>query len=145
MKIISVRLAGSTKCKGQDFIRSKKDNGRFLQPENIYLVRDPQNPVDANAVQVWYDDNGEKVRLGFVQRERAAEVAYCLDQGNRVQIIHCNVCGSEDTNFGLHFTVEAQPQKSLELLTNNKQIRVRNFNDVYAEFLKNRNTEKQPK
>ena len=69
MEIISLHLAGSTKCEGQDFIRSKKDNGYSLQPENLIMVRELNNPVDTNAVQVWYDDNGEKVRLGYIQRD----------------------------------------------------------------------------
>ena len=106
MEIISLHLAGSTKCEGQDFIRSKKDNGYSLQPENLIMVRELNNPVDTNAVQVWYDDNGEKVRLGYIQRDQAPEVAECMDEGGMVFPIELTICGSSDTNYGLYF--EAQ-------------------------------------
>ena len=106
MEIISLHLTGSTYCEGQDYIHSQMDNGYKLQPENVYLVRDPQNPVDANAVQVWYDDNGEKVRLGYIQRSQAPEVAKCMDAGGQVAAIDIAVCGTAETNYGLYFRAQ---------------------------------------
>lgn len=114
MTIISLHLTGSTKCDGQKYIHNEMNKGRFLQAKNLYLVRDPKNPVDTNAVQVWYDDNGEKVRLGFVQRDQAPAVAVCLDEGGEVCPIDLMICGSSDSNYGLYFRVQMFCYSELE-------------------------------
>ena len=106
MLTANLHLAGSTYCDGQELIHREMEKGRTLQPENLYLVRDSHNPVDTNAVQVWYDDNGKKVRLGFVQRDQAPEVAECMDDGGSVCAIGVNVCGTADTNYGMYFRVQ---------------------------------------
>ena len=106
MLTAKLHLTGSTYCDGQELIHREMEKGHTLQPENLYLVRDSHNPVDTNAVQVWYDDNGKKVRLGFVQRDQAPEVAECMDDGGSVCAIGVNVCGTADTNYGMYFTVQ---------------------------------------
>ncbi len=106
MLIRSLHLAGSTKCQGQEYMREIIRNGHTLQAENLYLVREPQNPFDANAVQVWYDDNGKKTRLGFVQRDQAPDIAECMDNGGSACAIDVTVCGTADTNYGMYFRVQ---------------------------------------
>ena len=106
MKKMVLHLAGSTFCEGQKFLQSIKDGGQELQPEKLYLVRDPQNPHDVNAVQVWYDDNGNKIRLGFVNRNQAPEVAEYFDGGGYEYVLDAKICGSSDTNYGLFFKVQ---------------------------------------
>ena len=106
MRITNLHLAGSTYCEGQELIHREMKKGHTLLVENLYLVRDSYNPVDANAVQVWYDEKGEKVRLGYIQRDQAPEGAECMDEGGMVFPIELTICGSSDTNYGLYF--EAQ-------------------------------------
>lgn len=106
MRITNLHLAGSTYCEGQELIHREMKKGHTLLVENLYLVRDSYNPVDANAVQVWYDDNGEKVRLGYVQRDQAPEVAECMDDGGSVCAIGVTICGTEDANYGMYFRVQ---------------------------------------
>ena len=106
MKEMDLHLVGSTYCEGQDFLKDIKARGQELQEEKMYMVRDPQNPNDVNAVQVWYDDNGNKVRLGFVNRDQAQEVAEYLDAGGYEYVIDAKIYGSSDTNYGLFFKVQ---------------------------------------
>ena len=106
MKKMILHLAGSMYCEGQAFFKSIMARGQELQQEKLYMVRDPQNPKDANAVQVWYDDKGNKVRLGFVNRYQAPEVAEYFDGGGYEYIINAKIYGSSDTNYGLFFTVQ---------------------------------------
>lgn len=55
-------------------------------PENkdaartVFLVRDPHNPNDPNAVQVWSAGHGQ---LGYLPREHAAELAAAIDEAVR--------------------------------------------------------------
>ena len=106
MRITNLHLAGSTYCEGQELIHREMKKGHTLLVENLYLVRDSYNPVDANAVQVWYDDNGEKVRLGYVQRDQASEVAECMDDGGEVCPTSLALYGASDSNYGLYFSVQ---------------------------------------
>lgn len=60
----------------------------------VHLVREPSNPYDPNAIQVWAERKlfpedhpikesalrGEFVRLGYIRREQAAEFAPELDR-----------------------------------------------------------------
>lgn len=105
MKEMELHLVGSTYCEGQKFLRRIMASGQALQLEKLVMVRDPQNPYDVNAVQVWYDDNGNNVRLGFVNRDQAPDVAECLDNDGGVTVIDAKIYGSSDTNYGLFFRV----------------------------------------
>lgn len=106
MKITGLHLVGSTFCQGQEFIRNEMEHGRTLQPENLYLVRDMNNVHDKNAVQVWYESNGKKVRLGFVERDIAIEVSDCIDNGGEVCPTSLAIYGASDSNYGLYFAVQ---------------------------------------
>jgi len=57
---------------------------KLMQPgEWIILQRQPDNPYDRNAIQVLasLDCDGEFVRIGFIGREYAAEIAPWMDAG----------------------------------------------------------------
>lgn len=51
---------------------------RPVEGDRLNLVRAPENPADANAVEVWWRND---VRLGHLPRELAAIVAKHLDAG----------------------------------------------------------------
>lgn len=104
MEIISLHLAGSTKCEGQAFLRRVMAEGMELNSSDLYLLRDKNNQYDANAVQVWSNRNGERVRLGFIKKEQAPVIANYLDHGWDARITYHNICGSAVTNYGLYFT-----------------------------------------
>src|SRR5689334_12634047 len=54
---------------------------RMKEGEPLSLVREPENPYDANAVRV--DWNGHP--LGYIPRTENAAVARQMDRGNRLQ------------------------------------------------------------
>lgn len=135
MKTISLHLAGSTKCEGQAFLKYLMVQGKEVRPEDLQLIREKDNPVDPNAVQVWYESEIYMEQLGFVNAELAPEVARCLDHGVKVNITDCKVCGSVDTNFGMFFTVNVHDNNSRKETKGCYKAIVLNFNDVYAEFL----------
>lgn len=50
------------------------------QGDEVLLIRDPSNPYDANAVQVW--TSNEVHFIGFVAKAEAAEIAATLDEND---------------------------------------------------------------
>ena len=47
-----LQLTGSTRCDGQKFLKYLMARGKEVRPEDLQLIRDKNNPVDPNAVQV---------------------------------------------------------------------------------------------
>ncbi len=139
METSYLQLAGSTKCDGQKFLRYLMARGKEVRPEDLQLVREKNNPVDPNAVQVWYENEIYMEQLGFVKAEQVPEVARCLDHGGKIKITDCKVYGSADTNYGVFFTVSMQDGNRRKETKAHREPIVRNFNDVYAEFVREKN------
>ena len=59
----------------------QKIAAKLRKGEPIYLVRQPDNPHDSNAI-ILYRANGQDI--GFLPRERAAEMAPRLNNGSPV-------------------------------------------------------------
>jgi len=53
--------------------------GKMSDDASVTLVREPDNPHDPNAVAVFY----AQVKLGFIRREKAAEIAAEMDGAGR--------------------------------------------------------------
>ena len=106
---IYCHLKGSMYCEGQDFLRKVLSSGQTLRPENLRLIRQPDNPKDPNCVQVWYAQGDEKIRLGFVNKENAPRVASYMDSGGTANIISTKFYGAIDKgqNAGMYFLVNA--------------------------------------
>ena len=128
-----LQLTGSTRCDGQKFLKYLMARGKEVRPEDLQLIRDKNNPVDPNAVQVWYESEIYVEQLGFVKAEQVPEVARCLDHGGKVKITDCKVCGTADTNFGVFFTVTMQDGYSRQETQARRGPIARDFNDFYAE------------
>ena len=114
MLTVNLHLAGSTYCEGQELIHREMEKGHTLQPESLYLVRDSHKPVDANAVHIWYGDNGKKIRLGFVQKDQAPEVSLCMDDSGELAVINIAVSGAKETNFSMNFHVQMSHPSDFE-------------------------------
>ena len=108
MSLMNLHLKGSTKGYGQAFLKYLMAKGKKIQPMDLQLVRDEYNPVDPNAVQVWYESGIYMEQLGFIEAELVPPVAHCMDHGGKARVIGCNVCGSADTNYGIYLTVDLQ-------------------------------------
>ena len=106
---IICHLKGSTFCEGQDFLRNVLSSGQTLRPADLRLIRQPDNPKDPNCIQVWYAQENERVRLGFVNKENAPRLASYMDSGSTTNIIRDKFYGSfdEKQNVGILFCVNA--------------------------------------
>lgn len=58
------------------------DLNRLSIGEEVYLVREPLNPHDSNAVAVW---NQNRRELGYLKREVGVWFAPILDKGRKFQ------------------------------------------------------------
>lgn len=101
-----LHLKGSTKSDGQDFLRSVQAGECNLVTTDIYVVRAPENPVDKNAVELWYKGDGKNLKLGFVAASQAPIIATCLDNGGTVRIIKHDIIGEPDSFCGLFMATE---------------------------------------
>lgn len=106
---IYCQLKGSTFCEGQDFLRNVLSSGQTLRPADLRLIRQPDNPKDPNCIQVWYAQENERVRLGFVNKENAPRLASYMDSGGTTNIISVKFYGAIDKgqNAGMYFLVNA--------------------------------------
>lgn len=90
---------------GMSFINLYPHNVRQLSREShIWLVRDPENPYDGNAVRV----HSNVGILGHLSKEKAAEIAPRLDAGERflVNLYRVRVSPENPENPGLDITIE---------------------------------------
>lgn len=74
---------------GQQFAAGAAFAASLPAETKVYLVREPSNPYDPNAIQVWIERNealdalgpkpsainGDFIRLGYIRREQAADYA----------------------------------------------------------------------
>jgi hypothetical protein len=51
----------------------------MAQGTPLRLVREPDNPHDHLAIQVWSQSAGQRVQLGYVPRSANVDVAWALD------------------------------------------------------------------
>jgi hypothetical protein len=67
---------------GESFENRQLDLNRLLIGEAVYLIREPHNPYDSNAVAVV---NRERRVLGYLKREVSLWFAPILDKGRKFQ------------------------------------------------------------
>lgn len=96
-----LHLKGSTKCDGQQFLKSVQAGSRNLKTEDIYLVRDANCTQDKNAIELWCRSDGEEIKLGFIARTQNPIVANCIDNGGSVRIVKYTIYGRADSFCGL--------------------------------------------
>ncbi len=101
-----LHLAGSTHCSGQSFLKAVQAGKCKITSSNLILVRDKENQYDPNAVQVWCRNGEEEVRLGFVDKEQAPDVARYIDRGWGIHITGHSIYGTADSFCGLYMTAE---------------------------------------
>jgi HIRAN domain len=92
----------------------------------LYLVREPNNPVDRNAIQVRrivfsdvQDEPNIGEQLGYLSRELAEELAPSMDEQGHVLLAHIMdvTGGDEGRNFGVNIQVEEyKPAEQLTTL-----------------------------
>lgn len=77
--------------------RAAADAGILLPKAKVELIREPTNPYDKNAVQVWLDggDLG-KFQIGFIAKNFAADLSHHMDKGMKVTgevaLVRTNSC-----------------------------------------------------
>lgn len=73
--------------------------------ETLYLVAEPENEYDPNAVAVYED--GEDKQVGYVRKQEAEEISKKILNGERVEIIDYTITGGiEDKNYGINVFIK---------------------------------------
>jgi hypothetical protein len=84
---------------------------RMLGNEPIKIVPEPENQYDPNALAVYVALSGEVLQVGYVPKERAAEIALLLDGESVVGEVNQKTGGfvkanGELASYGLQVVVD---------------------------------------
>ncbi|MEC7987115.1 MAG: HIRAN domain-containing protein [Myxococcota bacterium] len=99
-KIVGVTFQNTDGSRRQELIEDLEDQLRLLGAVQLHLRREPNNPHDANAVQVYY---GDQQQLGFLSRQVAQTIAPLLDKKISVQCELAQITGQDlSHNYGIN-------------------------------------------
>jgi single-stranded-DNA-specific exonuclease len=90
-----------TKVVGVSFEGRQEIVAGLAAGDPLELVRDPENPHDANAIAVRYG----KLQLGYLRREIARRLAPNIDAGDRYTASVGSVTGGGERNVGVNLHV----------------------------------------
>lgn len=77
-KVVQTQIRGAGYYPGSaEWVGSGGLPGKLKFPQQLRLVREPNNPKDGNAISVWVYDQ----QLGHLARDLAARIAPCMDLG----------------------------------------------------------------
>lgn len=110
MSLYKVNVAGISK-RNPDRTYRQLIAAKLREGDPIRLARNPQNQYDANAIEIFTQDNEQ---IGFVPAERAEELAPQMDKGYRVEAwVHTVWPGTDSTNTGVLVAIQRyKPKKS---------------------------------
>jgi len=103
MSVYKEKVVGITKRNSdgtyRQIIASKLQEG-----DPLHLARNPQNPYDKNAIEVF---TAKYEQIGFIAAERAEELAPQMDKGYRVEAKVERVMGGEsEANYGVLVSIQ---------------------------------------
>jgi hypothetical protein len=81
MSLYKEKVVGVTK-KNDDGSSRQKIIRKMKEGDPVMLVRDPDNPYDSNAIEVW---NKKKDQIRFIDQMRNSELAPQMDKGYKVE------------------------------------------------------------
>lgn len=98
--------------------RQKVIDKHVFDDSDVFLLRDPDNKHDSNAIAVFVeDDNGRDHQIGYLGRELAAELAPLVDAGHQVEVAwQETVDNLEGTGVKLCLRVADSPDERLPTL-----------------------------
>ncbi len=79
----------TTKVAGSQYYQGEQIRGLLKPGDSLRLQRQPDNPYDSRAVEVYWRDH----KLGYIPRSDNAVIAQLLDNGTRLQ---ARITGLED-------------------------------------------------
>jgi single-stranded-DNA-specific exonuclease len=94
------KLAGVTFEGRQSVIRTLQEG------QVLYFVREPDNPYDANAINVKTADGRS---VGFIAKDKNSSLAYDLDHGKQYDVHVSGITGGGfDCAYGVNIKVESR-------------------------------------
>lgn len=93
-----------TKLSGTSFRQEVIDE--MSGAESLYLVAEPDNEYDKNAVAVFEDETNRQV--GYIRREEAPEISQLLQSGTPVQVIDYTITGGGDHHYGINIFLQKE-------------------------------------
>lgn len=93
-----------TKVVGVTFEGRQDVVGGMREGAPLRLIRQPENPHDANAVGVWFGE----LQIGFLKREIARRVAENFDAGERYEAEVASITGGGTRSFGINIRVHRE-------------------------------------
>nr|WP_269438296.1 single-stranded-DNA-specific exonuclease RecJ [Phosphitispora fastidiosa] len=103
-----------TKIAGVTFGNRQEVAAHLVEGQRLYLVREPDNPHDANAIRV---ETVSGVQAGYLNARLARHFAPLLDRGERYDIYVSQVTGGEDRNYGVNIIIQKTREEAREQLT----------------------------
>jgi len=99
-KEFNVKLVGVTFENRQEKLK------RLSDLDSLYLIREPDNKYDANAILVTLEDGTD---VGYIPREIAKDLATVMDSGH-FKIIVANFIKKEGEKTGVDLILKIVPQ-----------------------------------
>jgi single-stranded-DNA-specific exonuclease len=90
-KVVGVSFEGR-----QEIVRTLK------QSQELFLMREPDNDHDSNAVAV-LTNTGEQV--GYLSKTMAEDLAPAMDKGNNYNVKITTITGGEDQHLGVNIEI----------------------------------------
>lgn len=115
---IALRICWKTVRSTARFIHSKVRGTTFgnrqvlLKRLNLYncrdiamnLIREPDNPADPSAIQIWvYVKEKGRSCIGYVSKEISSELAVLMDSGRGVVALFDSITGSGNQYYGCNY------------------------------------------
>ena len=99
-KVVGVTKRNDEEESIQKLIDEMEDCGD--EGKELYLLRDPRNKHDSNAIKVL---SPVKQHIGYLSASVAEELAPLIDNGEKVRVICKNITGGEDLSWGCNIAI----------------------------------------
>ena len=103
-----------TKIAGVTFGNRQEVAAHLVEGQRLYLVREPDNPHDANAIRV---ETVSGIQAGYLNARLARHFAPLLDCGERYDTYVSQVTGGADRNYGVNIIIQKTREETREQLT----------------------------
>jgi HIRAN domain len=136
-RIIHTKLRGVSRSNDDGTDRQAIIRKSCRAGDELRVYREPDNPVDPNAIAIFAYYKGVERQLGYLPSELAAELAPKLRRGKSLRVVVSEVTGGQPGYFfGVNVTVEVaesnRPDDLASAATNRPPIALRIWDHLHG-------------